>query len=74
MKSLITIIILIIVNVGIFAQPTPDTYYFIEQKDSLYYLVTNIGIFKFYSNEQSGEFFLTRFVENNFPYLTLSSR
>ncbi len=48
------------------AQPVPSHYYKLWQKDSLYYLLTDRAIFKFYSHETSGEFYLTRYIEGDF--------
>lgn len=58
-----------------FAQPVPTEYYMMKQKDSLYYLITDKGILKFYSIEASGEFYLTAFYERDFdlkPQFTLN--
>jgi hypothetical protein len=41
-----------------------------DQKDSLYYLLTDNALLKFYSHEASGEFFLTKYIEGNFPSST----
>ncbi len=57
---------LFIVSFQISAQPVPSHYYKLLQKDSLYYLLTDKALFKFYSNGASGEFYLTRYIEGNF--------
>jgi hypothetical protein len=67
-KFLITIILLSVTQLA--AQPTPNHYNFIAQRDSLYYLLTDNALLKFYSHEASGEFFLTKYVEGNFPTST----
>lgn len=41
-----------------------------EQKDSLYYLLTDNSLLKFYSQEASGVFYLTQYVEGIFPSST----
>jgi hypothetical protein len=64
-KTILTIILLTLTELA--AQPTPHHYHFMAQKDSLYYLLTDNALLKFYSHEASGEFFLTKFVEGNFP-------
>ena len=46
------------------AQPVPSHYYKLWQKDSLYYFLTDKGVFKYYSSETSGEFFLTEYIDN----------
>lgn len=48
------------------AQPVPTQYFSVEQKDSLYYLLTDKALFKFYSHDASGEFFLTNYIEKDF--------
>jgi hypothetical protein len=55
---------------GHVTQPIPNHYNFMAQKDSLYYLLTDNSLLKFYSHEASGEFFLTKYVEGNFPSST----
>jgi len=60
-----------IIAIGLFltttlAQPVPTQYFSVEQKDSLYYLLTDKALFKFYSHEASGEFFLTNYIEKDF--------
>ena len=50
----------------LFAQTTPNEYYSIVQKDSLYYLLTDNSLLKFYSVEASGEFFLTNNIGDSF--------
>ncbi|MCW8809784.1 MAG: T9SS type A sorting domain-containing protein [Ignavibacteriaceae bacterium] len=68
MKILITIILLSIAK--LVAQPIPNHYNFMAQKDSLYYLLTDNSLLKFYSHEASGEFFLTKYLEGTFPTST----
>ncbi len=58
--------LLVIASFKISAQPVPSHYYKILQKDSLYYLLTDKALFKFYSHGASGEFYLTRYLEGNF--------
>ena len=53
------------------AQPTFNHLHRMDQRDSLYYLLTDNALLKFYSNEASGEFFLTNYVEGNFPSSTI---
>ena len=65
MKILITIAILSVAK--LIAQPLPNHYNFMAQRDSLYYLLTDNAFLKFYSHEASGEFFLTKYIEGNFP-------
>ncbi|MBV6420072.1 MAG: hypothetical protein DAHOPDDO_01299 [Ignavibacteriaceae bacterium] len=65
MKFLITIILLSVTI--LVAQPIPNHYNFMAQRDSLYYLLTDNSLLKLYSQEASGEFFLTKYVEGNFP-------
>ncbi len=54
------------VSLEIIAQPIPSHYYKLWQKDSLYYLLTDKAVYKFYSHEASGEFYLTSYIEGNF--------
>jgi len=68
MKILITIIMLSVST--LFTQPIPNHYNFMAQRDSLYYLLTDNSLMKFYSHEASGEFFLTKYIEGNFPTST----
>jgi hypothetical protein len=68
MKSLITIILLSVTT--LVAQPIPNHYNFMAQRDSLYYLLADNSLLKFYSHEASGEFYLTNYVEGNFPSST----
>lgn len=49
------------------AQPIPNQLHRMEQMDSLYYLLTDNALLKFYSHEASGEFFLTKYIEGFFP-------
>jgi hypothetical protein len=65
----------ILINMGLFlsvslAQPIPTDYFTVEQADSFYYLLTDKALFKFYSHEASGEFFLTNYIEKSFPSTT----
>jgi hypothetical protein len=69
MKILISFI-LFFVATSLVAQPIPNHYNFMAQRDSLYYLLTDNALLKFYSHEASGEFFLTNYVEGNFPTST----
>lgn len=55
---------------SLIAQPLPNHYNFMAQRDSLYYLLTDNALLKFYSHEASGDFFLTNYVEGNFPTST----
>lgn len=52
------------------AQPAYSKLHRMDQKDSLYYLLTDKALLKFYSHEASGQFYLTKFVEGNFPSST----
>ncbi len=66
-------LLVFIVPLEVIAQPVPSHYYKLWQKDSLYYLLTDKALFKFYSHETSGEFYLTRYIEGNFdPSMTLA--
>ena len=56
----------IIICFEVIAQPIPSHYYKLLQKDSLYYLLTDKVLLKFYSHEASGEFYLTSYIEGNF--------
>ena len=49
------------------AQPNPNHYIFMAQKDSFYYLLTDNSLLKFYSHEASGDFYLTNYIEGTFP-------
>lgn len=49
------------------AQPVPSHLYRMEQMDSLYYLLTDNSLLKFYSHEASGDFYLTNYIEGIFP-------
>ena len=71
MKTFITILLLSATS--LVAQPIPSHYNFMGQRDSLYYLLTDNALLKFYSHEASGEFFLTKYVEGNFPSSTKST-
>jgi hypothetical protein len=68
MKTFITSLLLSATS--LVAQPIPNHYNFMGQRDSLYYLLTDNALLKFYSHEASGEFFLTKYVEGNFPSST----
>jgi hypothetical protein len=68
LKSSLVIILLFTTKLA--AQPTFNHLNRMDQKDSLYYLLTNNVLLKFYSHEASGEFFLTKYVEGNFPSST----
>lgn len=67
-KIFVAIISLFLVE--LIAQPIPNHLHRMEQKDSLYYLLTDNSILKFYSHEASGDFFLTTYVEGIFPSST----
>jgi len=63
-------IVLFIVCFGVLesaAQPAYSQLHRMDQKDSLYYLLTDKALFKFYSHEASGQFYLTKYIEGNFP-------
>ena len=64
MKKLFLLIILL--SFETLAQPIPSHYYKLWQKDSLYYLLSDKALFKFYSPGGSGDFYLTRYIEGNF--------
>ncbi len=64
-KSIIYLLFIFIVKV--FAQPVSTQFHLLEQKDSLYYLITEDALYKFYSLEASGEFFLTKYLQKSFP-------
>lgn len=64
MKKIFLLIILLSFESG--AQPVPSHYYKLWQKDSLYYLLTDKALFKFYSPGTSGDFYLTRYFEGDF--------
>jgi len=64
------VIIITILTITLVAQPIPNHYNFMAQRDSLYYLLSDNSLLKFYSQEASGEFFLTKYVEGNFPSST----
>ena len=66
----ISLTIILLTFIRLVAQPIPNHYNFMAQKDSLYYLLTDNALLKFYSHEASGEFFLTKYVEGNFPTST----
>jgi hypothetical protein len=68
LKTFLTIILLFISE--LIAQPTFNHLHRMDQKDSLYYLLTDKALLKFYSHEASGEFYLTKYVEVNFPSST----
>jgi len=68
LKISFTIILSFVANIS--AQPIPNQYHLMGQKDSLYYLLTDNALLKFYSYEASGEFFLTKYIEGNFPSST----
>lgn len=55
-----------IISFEICSQPIPTEYYTILQEDSLYYLLTDKALFKFYSPGSDGDFYLTRYVKGNF--------
>ncbi len=61
---------IIIACFAISAQPVSSHYYKLLQKDSLYYLLTDKALLKFYSHGTSGEFYLTRYIEGNFTSST----
>ena len=58
-------IFIFIIAFKIVAQPVPSEYFTIYQYDSLYYLSTDKALFKFYSHEESGQFYLTNYIEKN---------
>ncbi len=68
LKTSLVFILLFITE--LIAQPTYNHLHRMEQKDSLYYLLTDNALLKFYSFEASGEFFLTKYIEGNFPSST----
>ena len=61
---------IIIACFAISAKPVSSHYYKLLQKDSLYYLLTDKALLKFYSHGTSGEFYLTRYIEGNFTSST----
>lgn len=61
------LLLIFIIAVKLTAQPELSQYYLMAQKDSSYYLLTNNALLKFYSHEASGEFFMTKYIEKNFP-------
>jgi hypothetical protein len=69
MKNKLSLLIFLFVT-NLVAQPIPNHYNFMAQRDSLYYLLTDNSLLKFYSHEASGEFFLTKYIEGNFPAST----
>ena len=66
----ISLTIILLTFIELVAQPIPNHYNFMAQKDSLYYLLTDNSLLKFYSYEATGEFFLTKYVEGTFPSST----
>lgn len=68
LKTFLTIILLFISE--LIAQPTFNHLHRMDQKDSLYYLLTDKALLKFYSHEASGHFYLTKYIEGNFPSST----
>lgn len=68
LKSFLTILLLFISD--LIAQPTFNHLHRMDQKDSLYYLLTDNSLLKFYSHGVSGEFYLTKYIEGNFPSST----
>ncbi len=62
----IIFLLIILLSFEAIAQPVPSHYYKLWQKDSLYYLLTDKALFKFYSPGTSGEFYLTRYIEGEF--------
>lgn len=64
MKKLFFLVI--ILSIDVIAQPVPSQYYKLWQKDTLYYMLTDKALFKFYSHGSSGEFFLTNYIEGAF--------
>jgi hypothetical protein len=62
-----SLVIILLFTTELTAQPTFNNLHRMDQKDSLYYLLTNNALLKFYSHEANGEFFLTKYVEGNFP-------
>ncbi len=69
-KLIIFISILFSIKLQLFAQPSPSQYYYIVQEDSTYYLLSDKALFKFYSHEASGDFFLTNYIEDDFTAST----
>jgi|GEM_PF-2777245 len=68
LKTFLAIILLFISE--LIAQPTFNHLHRMDQKDSLYYLLTDKALLKFYSQEASGLFYLTKYIEGNFPSST----
>ncbi len=62
----IIFLLTILLSFETLAQPVPSHYYKLWQKDSLYYLLTDKALFKFYSQGTSGDFYLTRYIEGDF--------
>jgi len=63
----LNLLLIFIISFKLTAQPALSQYYLMAQKDSSYYLLTNNALLKFYSHEASGEFFMTKYIEKNFP-------
>jgi hypothetical protein len=62
--------LIFILSIAVSAQPVSSHYYKLLQKDSLYYLLTDKALLKFYSHGTSGEFYLTRYIEGDFTSST----
>ena len=60
------LLLIIIISFEICSQPVSSHYYKLWQKDSLYYVLTDKGLLKFYSPGTSGDFYLTNYFEGNF--------
>lgn len=61
---------IVITSFALSAQPVSSHYYKLLQRDSLYYLLTDKALLKFYSHGTTGEFYLTRYIEGNFTSST----
>lgn len=71
MKKLIILIsILVSIKFQLLAQPFPTQYFYVVQEDSTHYLLSDKALFKLYSHESSGDFFLTSYIEGNFTAST----
>ncbi|RKY99996.1 MAG: hypothetical protein DRQ13_01275, partial [Ignavibacteriae bacterium] len=69
-KLIIFISILFCIKFQLIAQPFPTEYFYVVQEDSTYYLLSDKALFKFYSHEASGDFFLTNYIEDDFTAST----
>jgi hypothetical protein len=62
----VILVLIVLFQFTLLAQLTANEFHIVEQEDSIYYLLTDNTLFKFYSTEESGTFYLTKYIEGNY--------